>query len=84
MLRLKNIFKDYKAGDTTVNALKDINIEFPGMNSYPFSVPPDVAKPPYLTSSAAWTAIPAEIYPLMEDRPRILMIVTGIPTAIIP
>ncbi len=28
MLRLKNIFKDYKAGDTTVNALKDINMEF--------------------------------------------------------
>ncbi|MDF2486395.1 MAG: hypothetical protein K0R46_2563, partial [Herbinix sp.] len=28
MLRLKNIFKDYKAGDTTVNALKEINIEF--------------------------------------------------------
>ncbi len=28
MLKLKNIFKNYKAGDTTVNALKDINIEF--------------------------------------------------------
>lgn len=28
MLRLKNIFKDYKAGDTTVNALKDINLTF--------------------------------------------------------
>ncbi len=28
MLRLKNIFKDYTAGDTTVNALKDINLEF--------------------------------------------------------
>lgn len=28
MLKLKNIFKDYKAGETTVKALKDINIEF--------------------------------------------------------
>ena len=28
MLKLKNIFKDYKAGDTTVKALKEINIEF--------------------------------------------------------
>ncbi len=28
MLKLKNIFKDYKAGDTTVKALKDVNIEF--------------------------------------------------------
>ena len=28
MLRLKNIYKDYKIGDTTVNALKDINLEF--------------------------------------------------------
>ena len=28
MLKLKNIFKDYQAGDTTVQALKDINIEF--------------------------------------------------------
>ncbi|MFT4143003.1 MAG: ABC transporter ATP-binding protein/permease [Mobilitalea sp.] len=28
MLKLKNVFKDYKAGDTTVKALKEINIEF--------------------------------------------------------
>ncbi len=28
MLRLKNIYKDYKAGDTKVNALKDINLQF--------------------------------------------------------
>lgn len=28
MLKLKNIYKDYKAGETTVEALKDINIEF--------------------------------------------------------
>ena len=28
MLKLKNIFKDYKAGDPTVKALKEINIEF--------------------------------------------------------
>ncbi|MDF2905196.1 MAG: hypothetical protein K0R34_517 [Herbinix sp.] len=28
MLRLKDIFKDYKAGDTTVNALKEINLTF--------------------------------------------------------
>ena len=28
MLKLKNIFKDYQAGDTTVKALRDISIEF--------------------------------------------------------
>lgn len=28
MLKLKHIFKDYQAGESTVNALKDINIEF--------------------------------------------------------
>lgn len=28
MLRLKNIFKDYTAGNATVNALKNINLEF--------------------------------------------------------
>ncbi len=28
MLKLTNIFKNYRAGDTTVHALKDINIEF--------------------------------------------------------
>ncbi len=28
MLRLQNIFKDYRAGETTVKALRDINIEF--------------------------------------------------------
>ena len=28
MLKLKHIFKDYQAGETTVEALKDINIEF--------------------------------------------------------
>ena len=57
MLELKNIKKDYPAGDGTVHALRGINLKFRESEFVSILVPPVAARPPFLISSADSTSI---------------------------